>query len=318
MASASADTVDTSTPTASSEAAEAPVEAPSISATRAEELLFLTNFPVEARPCRDHADEAERIRCMLRVRFAKDPASADTAIALYDVSGSVAGIERAHRMDGGWRGHIDLVPEPPIGPHRRHLSWMVTAFEDFDRFFAALADKGGKRVDYRYEPIELRFFRSVGRTTPSAYASGWEIAWNVSGSLHSGADAARETMFHETFHLNDRAHGHWSERVLTPSFDEIVSKCSGRNRAPNTACLKPYAPNETMVRGGTYYAFQPGNGVWEYAAELAIRYYREHRAILLGTPAPPPFKCGPAPNSDNWKALLDEFFAGIDLTPPCG
>ncbi len=315
MASAPAPSGDAPAPSADTAPVEA--EAPRISAARAEALLFLTNFPVEARPCRAHADEGERIRCMLRVRFAGDAAAADTAIALYDVSGSVAGIERAHRMDGGWRGHIDLVPEPPVGPHRRHLSWLVAAFEDFDRFFAALAERGGKRIDYRYEPIELRFFRSVGRTTPSAYASGWEIAWNVSGSLHSGADAARETMFHETFHLNDRAHQHWSERILTPSFDEIVRKCSAHGGRPSTACLKPYAPNDTMVRGGTYYAFQPGNGVWEYAAELAIRYYREHRAIVLGKPALSPFKCGPAPNGDNWQALVDEFFAGIDLTAPC-
>jgi hypothetical protein len=73
-----------------------------------------------------------------------------------------------------------------------------------------------------------------------------------------------------------------------------------------------------MVRGGTYYAFQPGNGVWEYAAELAIRYYREHRDLLAGKRAPkPPFKCGPAPNVEAWNKLVGEFFGGVDLLPPC-
>src|SRR5690606_9231625 len=128
-------------------------------------------------------------------------------------------------------------------------------------------------------PIRLRFFRSVGRTTPSAYASGWTVAYNVSGSLHTSADAVRETMFHETFHLNDTAHGRWSATALTSHYRAILDRCT-RGAMLETACLRPYAPNETMVRGGTYYAFQPGNGVWEYAAELAIRYYREHRDVL--------------------------------------
>jgi hypothetical protein len=295
------------------------VEVASISAERAEEVLFLSNFPTAAQPCRAESTDPDRIRCMLRVRFADDAAAMDTAIALYDLSGSVAGVERPQRMDGGWRGEIDLVPEPPIGPHRRqrHLSWMVDAYRDFDRFFEALAERAGKRTDYRYEPVELMFFRSVGRTTPSAYAGDWRIAWNVKGSLHTSADAVRETLFHETFHLNDRTHRSWSERALTPPFDEIVSRCSQGGQKPSTACLRPYAPNDTMVRGGTYYAFQPGNGVWEYSAELAIRYYREHRAILYDRPRLPAFKCGPAPNAATWRALVDEFFAGIDLVPDC-
>ena len=290
---------------------------PRIDADTANKLLFRDNVAGTARGCR-HDDDDAQIRCLLEVRFQGDEQATAAALKLYDVSGSVAGVERAYKMNGGWRGHIDLVPEPPLGRHRKHLDWMVSSFEDFNDFFGKLHGRGGKKTGYRYQPIELRFFRSVGRTTPSAYAKGWTIAWNVKGSLHSGPDAVRETMFHETFHLNDAAHGHWSEKKLTASFDEVVAKCSTRSRKPSTACLKPYAPNHTMVRGGTYYAFQPGNGVWEYAAELAIRYYREHRTILAGkTLAKKAFKCGPTPNGDNWKLLVDEFFEGIDLVPAC-
>ena len=73
-----------------------------------------------------------------------------------------------------------------------------------------------------------------------------------------------------------------------------------------------------MVRGGTYYAFQPGNGVWEYAAELATRYFEEHWTLLqqkkLKRPA---FKCGPQANATAWKLFVDEFFAGVDWVPAC-
>jgi len=99
-----------------------------------------------------------------------------------------------------------------------------------------------------------------------------------------------------------------------------VEKCSiGPGKRLSTPCLAPYAPNHTTVRGGTYYAFQPGNGVWEYAAELAVRYYREHRVILgmQKTGDRKPFKCGPEPNPTTWKLLADEFFGGVDLVPAC-
>jgi hypothetical protein len=85
-------------------------------------------------------------------------------------------------------------------------------------------------------------------------------------------------------------------------------------------CLSPYAPNVTVVRGGTYYAFQPGNGdsVHEYAAELAVRYFDEQSEMRRrGKLAKPAFKCGPPENGRAWQALVDEFFAGRDLVPSC-
>jgi hypothetical protein len=170
-------------------------------------------------------------------------------------------------------------------------------------------------VRYRWRGLTYRFFRSVKRTTPSAYAVHWSVAYNVAGSLNTSAAAVRETLFHEIFHLDDEAHDDWSARALRPTFDAIVKRCGTK-----VACLGPYAPNDTLVRGGTYYAFQPNNGdaVHEYAAELALRYYRENRAAMRGEPLQrAPFKCGPVENRHAWEAIRDEFFGGADRTPSC-
>lgn len=75
-----------------------------------------------------------------------------------------------------------------------------------------------------------------------------------------------------------------------------------------------------MVKGGTYYAFMPDNGtmVFEYAAELAVRYYTEQSAAMTGARLDDPlFKCGPPENRQAWELVRDEFFGGVDLTPAC-
>lgn len=280
--------------------------------------MFGAGPTATATACLEQARD-EAIRCLLALQFDGDERAREIALRLYDNEGIVSGVEREYVMDGGWRGSIKIVPERPIGPHRRHLEWIAEATGEFRSFFDQLgktqADAGP--WGYRYQPIELKFFRSVGRTTPSAYASAWSIGFNVKGSLHGSAEAVRETMFHEIFHLNDQAHGRWSGKALTAIYDRIVKRCTKHGRL-STPCLRPFAPNDTMVRGGTFYAFQPGNGVWEYSAELAIRYYREHSAILAGRRlTKKPFKCGPELNGSSWKLLADEFFAGIDLVPPC-
>ncbi len=140
------------------------------------------------------------------------------------------------------------------------------------------------------------------------------IAYNVDGSLNTSPDAVRELLFHEIFHLNDVAHGDWSPAAMGAIFDSIVARCHA-----STPCLAPYAPTTTLVRGGTYYAFQQNNGapVREYAAELALRYYREQRAVMRGAPPAVRFKCGRPENGRAWTLLVDEFFAGVDRTAPC-
>ena len=276
------------------------------------------------------------LRCLVTSAYASDPAARRAALALYDEEGDVAGVGGETLMDGGFRGVLQLHGSLPVGKARRHLEWTLAAARDFDRFFRRVLPPDAAK-SYRWRDLTFRYFRSTSgplaggapRRTPSAYAVGprpvpadangdlpFSIAYNVDGSLLTGAQAARETLFHELFHINDEIHGDWSAQALAPDYDAIVSRCG----AANVACLKPYAPGATKVRGGTYYAFQRdnGNAVHEYAAELALRWYLEQRAMLAGKPLPgPAFKCGPPENARAWSALAREFFGGADLVPAC-
>jgi hypothetical protein len=215
-------------------------------------------------------------------------------------------------MDGGFRGKIHLVPELPQGKYRKQLEWVASALVQIDVFFRTF----DKAPDYRWKKLTIRFVRSVGKRTPSAMATGWTITHNVVGSLLTSERGVRETYFHELFHLNDFAHGNWSGKTLAKDYAAIVKKCGTKSK-----CLAPYAPNDTKVRAtGTYYAFQPdnGNGVHEYAAELAVRYFKEQTEMRDKEKlAKPAFKCGPAENARAWKAMVDEFFSGRDLVPAC-
>ncbi len=250
-------------------------------------------------------------RDAVAVRFAPDPEAQRLALSLFDADADTVDTLPAQAFDGGYRGTIQLVPALPVGTHRKHLEWVSAAMHDFDVFFAALSRRGAPR--YRWRGLSLHFFRSVGNTTPNAFAWDWNVAYNVNGSIDTTPDATRETLFHEVFHLDDADHGDWSPAHLSSVQDAIEKRCGAR-----TACLAPYAPTGTLVRRGTYYAFQPGNDVHEYAAEVALRYYRENRAMVRGEPAArPAFKCGPDENRRAWEALRDEFFGGVDLVPPC-
>jgi hypothetical protein len=272
-----------------------------------------------------------RVRCLFDERYRGDPKAASLAHELLVRWQIIAGVEVAHTMDGGYRGMIRIEPALPIAAERKHIEWIVTAMRDFDAFFAELDKRAASTSTttssaipapkrYRFRPITLRFMRSVAARTPSAYAHDWTVAWNLAGSLHTSADAVRETLFHEIFHLNDYVHPvpgaeAWSFTALNGPFAAVVKKCGTA-----IPCLGPYTPNDTIVRGGTYYSFQPGNGVREYAAELALRYYREQRAVFqsLGAGSKTPFKCGPPENVRAWNAMRDEFFAGVDAVPACG
>jgi hypothetical protein len=247
-------------------------------------------------------------------RFAADPEAQRVALALLDATGDEADVLPAQRMDGGYRGVIALVPALPVGATRKHLDWVAGALNDFDAFFAAVSTGGTPApIHYRWHDLTLRFYRSVGNTTPNAFASGWTVAYNVNGSIDTSPDRVRETLFHEIFHLDDADHGDWSPQHLTATQDAIERKCGTR-----TACLAPYAPTSTIVRRGTYYAFQPGNDVHEYAAEVALRWYEEQRAIVRGDPPmKPAFKCGPEENRRAWEVIAREFFGGVDRVPPC-
>ncbi|MGN6104649.1 MAG: hypothetical protein ACTHU0_06075 [Kofleriaceae bacterium] len=265
-------------------------------------------------PTAPAAPACTTIECLIERAYTEDPRARALALALFRGAGHVAGVGPEEIMDGGYRGKIRLVPQLPIGKYRKHLQWLVEADRSIDRFFSRLFEDRPAPA-YRWRALQLRFVRSVGKHTPSAYAMGWLIAYNVEGSLLTSAAGVRETYFHELFHNNDAAHGDWSARHLARDYEAIVARCGTSRR-----CLAPYAPNDTTVRGGTYYAFQPdnGNGVHEYAAELAVRYWKEHRELLeTGKLARRPFKCGRPENGRSWRALVGEFFGGRDLTPTC-
>lgn len=268
---------------------------------------FLGSPPGDIERCQapEPADSAAQVRCLIGRKYTGE--LREEALKFHAETGGVVGLEKAGTLDGGYRGNIQIVPEAPEGKYRRHLGWVLGGLASIDEFFRWL----GEPRSYRWKPLGLRFYRSVGRKTPAAYAQDWQVAYNVEGGINTSADVVRETLFHEIFHLNDEAHGGWSERALEGTFQKIVARCGAR-----TPCLAPYAPGTTMVRGGTYYAFQPGNGVGEYAAELALRYYAEHHRLQRGEKVSRPFKCGPEENRLAWSLLVDEFFR-VDRVPGC-
>lgn len=299
-----------------------PVVSPVVSIEAAAAVLFEGQVPTACAGLQAAATAPQEvtravIECMLSERFRKDRRAQKSALALYRSAGAVAGVGSPEIMDGGYRGTIKLVPQLPTGGHRRHLEHVALALEDLTRVLGQLQERASAPMAFRWQHLVLRFVRSVGKRTPSAYADDWTVTYNVNGSLLGSAAGVRDTLVHELFHLNDQALRDWSVRTLSKDYDAIVARCSPKLARP---CLAAYAPGSTTVRGGTYYAFQPdnGSGVHEYAAELALRYYREHRELLAtGKLAAPPFKCGPAENGRAWRALVDTFFAGVDRTPAC-
>ena len=249
--------------------------------------------------------------------YASDAKAKAIAQTLFDTLGHVATTGPDEIMDGGYRGKIHLVPELPKSKYRQQLVWVAAALQSIDAFFAGFTTHAPK---YRWKNLELHFVRSVGKRTPSAYATQWTITHNVVGSLLTSERGVRETYFHELFHLNDFDHGEWSGKALAADYSAIIKKC-GTTGAKAVKCLAPFAPNDTRVRAtGTYYAFQPNNGetVHEYAAELAVRYFKEQTEMRdSGRLRGQAFKCGPAENARAWSAVVDEFFAGRDLVPAC-
>jgi len=185
---------------------EPPVAAPkppAVSKSIAETILGARDLSGGACPA---ADDQKAIRCWIEKRYESEPSAKSLALAMFDRSGHVAGVEAEHQMDGGFRGTIHIVPEWPLRQYRKHLEWVTASADDFAVFFDKLGKNSDKSVRYRHRAIAFKFLRSVNRRTPSAYASEWAIGYNVSGSLHASVDAVRETLFHEIFHLNDPEH----------------------------------------------------------------------------------------------------------------
>lgn len=322
----------------SAPAAAAPSAAPvpaaprAVSEATARRVLFGTSVPVEASRC--EGATPEKIACWLGVRYAGDPQAKALAQELYTSFGTVVGQGEARTMDGAYRGTIRLVPTLPTGQDRKHLVWLHAALVKIDSFQRALSrEPDAARVAYRASPLVVEFVRSLdGKRTPSGYASDWTYSYNVLGSLNVSAESVLSLAFHEIFHLNDLdaqgaggdgAARSWSAGALSADVHAILARCkvtTAATAARSTPCLAPYAPTALQVRGGTYYAFQPGNDiVLEYAAELATRVFDEQRALLGLGPrvAGRPFKCGPPENARAWRAMVDRYFGGVDRVPAC-
>jgi len=287
------------------------------------ELALETLYPGDAEAqkgaladCPKSTDR-ETIRCMVERLFEGDEKAAAYAVELYDRDEIVSGVEAAYSTEVGWRGVIEFVPHLPVGKERQNLQWVAQGFADIDAVMTPMAEAGA--LPYRTRGLTLKFFRSVDRTTPSAYAIDWSVAYNVDGSLFKSEEAVRETLFHELFHLNDQDHGNWSHQALSTLYEGLMSRCTAKGeKTPSTKCLKPFAPSKTKVKGGTYYAFTVGNGVHEYAAELALRYFQEQRAALLDLKKKPArFKCGGEENAEAWDLISKEFFGGVDWVAAC-
>ncbi len=304
------------TATASGSAAPGSGQPPPRTLAALDASLFLDAPSGSAERLRSCETAPNPGHCLLGLRFTRDAEARAIAEDMLDRFDSPAGVERDHIMDGGYRGMIHILPRTPEGANRTHLAWVRHALDVFATFFRdlrAAAGREGPFPRYRTTHIDFRFMESENRTTPSADAIDWRIGYNVKGSLLKSQDAVTETLFHEMFHLNDQAHDDYSVKKLQDVFEQVRRTCGAR-----TACLAPYAPGDTMVRGGTYYAFQPGNDVREYAAELAVRYFREQSAMLAKKPlARPAFKCGPPENAQAFRLFVDEFFDGVDRTPAC-
>ena len=280
----------------------------------AERVLFLaTHLRTDdlRKVCPTSLEEEARIRCLISFRYADDAEARELAFTLYNETGSLAGLLPEETTDDGRGGKVRLLPARPVGANRQHMTWIIEAFRSYKSFTAALSARAP--IAFRDRPVDFRFYYSEKGGMPSAFAARRNIGYNLFGALNVSDVTVRDTLFHEVFHLNDGWRGDWSKRALSAIYEDIIARCGKRN-----ACLSPYAPTDTTI-AGMIYAFAPQGGVREYAAELALRYFREHRLVMDGSPLPVrAFKCGPAENASAWRLLSDEFFGGVDLVPPCG
>lgn len=304
---------------------------PAITLAMATTTLFGSAVPPEAGACASlGADTKARVRCLLGVRYEGHEKEKALVLDLFDRFGTVVGQGEAETMDGGYRGTIRLRPTLPVGADQKHLVWLHDALVAIDDVMSKLdaraAQKGSppKRVAYRYAPVLVKFVRSLdGKRTPSGFANAWTYSYNVEGSLNTSAEAVRSLAVHEIFHLNDTTlgGGAWSHEALGEDVRAIMARCKVPNQkaaGSATPCLRPYSPTPLEVRGGTFYAFQPGNDVvMEYAAELATRVFDEARATLSGNRVGAPFRCGPKENARAYAAMVERFFGGVDLAPAC-
>jgi hypothetical protein len=255
----------------------------------------------------------EHAECLIAFRFADDAEALDLARTLYAKTGALPGVDTTPSL-GTYDGErVPMRPALPVGDDRQHLAWILASFERYEEIFAALAARAPAPIDFQLRPDAFGFFRTDVPSYPSAWGQAGVVGYNLVGPLHTSGRDVLETLFHELFHLNDERRGGWSAAVLGDIFDAIVERCRD-----NHECLGDFAPHDTLVPDGTYYPFDARTrDVREYGAELALRYFREHEAILDGAPLEPPFKCRSDDNRIAWERLARDFFGGLDLSRTC-
>jgi hypothetical protein len=282
----------------------------------AERVLFLATHlrTTDLREaCPSTLDEVGRIRCLISLRYADEIESKKWALTLYAETGSLAGLLPEETNQDSKGKKVQLKPARPIGRNKEHLIWIVDAMREYAHFFEELSKRQTKPIVMQYRPLDFRFFYTEAGGTPSAFAVGRNIGYNLNGTVNVHEEAVRDTLFHEIFHLNDVWQDNFSARILAPIESRVLATCKG-----NVKCLEAYAPTDTTMNGKPY-AFTDGGAGKEYAAELALRYFREQRLMIDGKPLPiPAFKCGPPENKEAMGLLVDAFFGGVDLVPACG
>lgn len=252
--------------------------------------------------------------CAVDLAYAEDEEARALARELLTLTGAVPGVEQYTQIDAGYLGLVPIEPLLPVGPYRQHLVWLRDGIAAIERVFATITPNAPKTVLFRTRPYGFRFFKTQEKTYPSAYALEGVVGYNLEGPLHDSQENVTATLFHELFHLNDEARGQWSQSALAGLLDQIVAACEDDHD-----CLTKFAPTDDRVPDGTFYPFDARTrDVREYAAEIALRWFREQRAILDGAPlAAPPFKCLAEENAHAWRAVVEEFFGGFDLTGEC-
>jgi len=281
------------------------------------EALRLSVLPDSApNTCEQESAEDGFARCLLDLRFAEDGEALQIAKRLYAEHGVLSASEPPRIFeDDGMRGEVPVEPALPIGEERKHLEWFTQSLGVLDSVLAKIQAANTGALIFFPKPKVVKFFQTPSGATPSAYVVRDDIAYNIRGELWASPDSTFETIAHELFHIADGQRGDWSTRVLLPTYRAIVERCA---LSQDANCLDRYAPLETKI-DGAYYAFHPNNPVFEYGAELAARFLREHRALLENRPlsAKSAFHCQAPENDVVWKQLANEFFGGVDLTPPC-
>jgi len=305
-------------PPAASASAQTPVPTPPTHPGRpeaAERVLFLATHlrTTDLREaCPVTLDEVPRVHCLISLRYADENESKKLALTLYEETGSLAGLLPEETNQDSKGKKIQLKPARPIGRNKEHLQWILEAMREYARFLQELKTRAKRPVLMQDRPLDFRFFYTEEGGTPSAFAVGRNIGYNLNGTVNVHAEAVRDTLFHEIFHLNDVWQDNFSARLLAPIEMRILERCKG-----NVKCLASYAPTDTTMNGKPY-AFIDGGSGKEYAAELALRYFREQRLMIDGKPLPiPAFKCGPAENQEAMTLIIDTFFGGVDLVPAC-